>query len=200
MVPGDLAGDGGKSSRGARIPPHDKRATRRARGLEAAVVDNEWMSRRRARPDGRTAATRCESPDPRHFWLPRSTRSASEPQDAPERLVDKDAHDIYRVLVHTPTAVARHGLSPTAIGRSRRAGDRSEQWRCFACTSPPDPKRLAPHGRTTEAGVGEPETVALQTSILAIGPHRGASVLSGCFAKKLVDREFWVVGPRSPVL
>jgi hypothetical protein len=43
MVPEDLAGDGGKSTRGARIPPHDKRAARRARGLEATVVDNEWM-------------------------------------------------------------------------------------------------------------------------------------------------------------
>lgn len=38
MVPEALAGPGSKSARGARIPPHDRRATRRARGLEAAVV------------------------------------------------------------------------------------------------------------------------------------------------------------------
>jgi hypothetical protein len=43
MVPEALAGGGAKGARGARIPPHDKRAMRRARGLEAAVVDNELM-------------------------------------------------------------------------------------------------------------------------------------------------------------
>jgi hypothetical protein len=43
MVPERLAGGGRRTSRGARIPPHDKHATRRARGLEAAVVDNDLM-------------------------------------------------------------------------------------------------------------------------------------------------------------
>jgi len=38
MVPSRLSGGGGR--RGARIPPHDKHATRVARGLEAAIVDN----------------------------------------------------------------------------------------------------------------------------------------------------------------
>jgi hypothetical protein len=41
MVPSQLAGKASNSQRGARIPPHDRRATRRARGLEAAVVDND---------------------------------------------------------------------------------------------------------------------------------------------------------------
>jgi len=44
MVPEALAGSGGKSARAARIPPHAKNATRRARGLEAAVVDHEPMT------------------------------------------------------------------------------------------------------------------------------------------------------------
>lgn len=43
MVPEALAGGGGKRARGARIPPHDNHAMRRARGLESAVVDNELM-------------------------------------------------------------------------------------------------------------------------------------------------------------
>ena len=43
MVPQDLAGAGSATTRGARIPPHHKRATRRARGLEAAMVDNSWL-------------------------------------------------------------------------------------------------------------------------------------------------------------
>ena len=40
MVPEALAGPGGAQSRSARVPPHDRHAMRRARGLEAAVVDN----------------------------------------------------------------------------------------------------------------------------------------------------------------
>ncbi len=40
MVPEELAGTGSRGARGARIPPHSRRATRRAVGLEAAIVDN----------------------------------------------------------------------------------------------------------------------------------------------------------------
>ena len=43
MVPEALAGPPGSQRRGARIPPHSKTATRRAVGLEAAVVDHAPM-------------------------------------------------------------------------------------------------------------------------------------------------------------
>lgn len=43
MVPEELAGGGPRDARGARIPPHSKYATRRARGLEACLVDNDEM-------------------------------------------------------------------------------------------------------------------------------------------------------------
>lgn len=39
LVPAALS-EGGRSHRGARIPPHSKHATRRTVGLEACVVDN----------------------------------------------------------------------------------------------------------------------------------------------------------------
>src|SRR2546423_1341311 len=42
VVPESLSGAGG--TRGGRIPPHSRRATRRATGLEAAVVDNDPMT------------------------------------------------------------------------------------------------------------------------------------------------------------
>jgi len=41
LVPAALAGPGGR--RGARIPPHSKRAARRANGIEAAIVDHNPM-------------------------------------------------------------------------------------------------------------------------------------------------------------
>ena len=43
MAPESLAGPGGKDARAARLPPHHRRAIRRARGLEAALVDNVLM-------------------------------------------------------------------------------------------------------------------------------------------------------------
>lgn len=43
MVPEALAGAPGSQRRGARIPPHSQTATRRAVGLEAAVVDHAPM-------------------------------------------------------------------------------------------------------------------------------------------------------------
>lgn len=48
MVPERLAGPGGR--RGARIPPHHKGVARRARGLEAALVDNSEIAVRALDP------------------------------------------------------------------------------------------------------------------------------------------------------
>lgn len=93
MVPERLAGSGGKSARGARIPPHDKHATRRARGLEAAVVDHDVM-----------IVTALSSADPRAcearvagtaaLMIAKAHKIGERAVDAPDRLVDKDAHDV----------------------------------------------------------------------------------------------------------
>lgn len=166
MVPEGLAGEGGKKARGARIPPHDKRATRRARGLEAAVVDNELM-----------VVTALDAEDPRRhdvrvagpaaLLVAKLHKIGERADDSPTRLVDKDAHDIYRVLVHTPTgSLARdiRGLLVDAL-----AGDVTAQaLRLLREHFADGPEALgsAMAGRTEE-GVGEPATVALQSSILA---------------------------------
>lgn len=52
MVPEDLAGPG---TRGARLGPHGKRAARRAKGLEGALIDREHITIGALDPDdGRT--------------------------------------------------------------------------------------------------------------------------------------------------
>jgi hypothetical protein len=166
MVPEGLAGDGGRFARGARIPPHHKRATRRARGLEAAVIDSDWMivsaltetdhRRYQVRVAGLAALV-----------VAKLHKIGERAADSPERLVDKDAHDLYRILVHEPTAslAASMGrlladdlagqVSSEAVGMLRAL---------FAAG--PDAVGSAMAGRA-ETGVGEPETVALQASILA---------------------------------
>lgn len=172
MVPAELAGDGRKSARGARIPPHDRRATRRARGLEATVVDNTWMvvpalapsdlRRYEARVAGPAALVVAKL----HKIRDRAAERSNRP-DRKDRLVDKDAHDIYRVLLATPTqslaADFRRLLIDDLAGQvTAEAADFLRDH--FA----PGPQATGSEmaGRTEE-GIGEPETVAVQTSILA---------------------------------
>jgi hypothetical protein len=166
MVPEALAGGGGKRARGARVSPHDNRAMRRARGLEAAVVDNELM-----------IVGALDASDPRRHEIRVAGTAAlvvakmhkigERAKDNPDRLVDKDAHDVYRVLVHTPTAALaadfRHLLSDELAGEvtAQAVGLLRE---LFAAG--PDAVGSLMAGRTEE-GVGEPATVALQTAILA---------------------------------
>lgn len=166
MVPEGLAGGGGRSARGARIPPHDSRATRRARGLEAAVVDNEWMivtaldAVDRRRHEVRVAG-------PAALVVAKVHKIRDRAAGSPERIVDKDAHDVYRVLLDTPTE------SLAADFRRLLSDDLAGEVTAQAVTflrehfaAGPDAIGSLMAGRTEE-GIGEPETVALQTSILA---------------------------------
>jgi len=102
LVPERLAGPGAEGRRGARIPPHAPHATRRTAGLEAAVVDHAPQT-----------ITALDESDPRRVVLEVAGPAAllvaklhklGERQHTPDRLVDKDAHDIYRLLVAVETA------------------------------------------------------------------------------------------------
>jgi len=99
MVPDAIAGGGRRS---VQAPPHDKRALRRAVGLEAAVVDNSVMTiRALAADDDRTVEARVAGPA---ALLVAKLHKLGERKDmAPGRLVDKDAYDAYRILVAIPT-------------------------------------------------------------------------------------------------
>jgi hypothetical protein len=97
MVPESLSGQGGR--RGARIPPHSAHATRRTPGLEAAIVDNAPMTIRALDPaDDREATVAVAGPA---ALIVAKLHKIGERKDDPGRLVDKDAHDIYRLFVAT---------------------------------------------------------------------------------------------------
>jgi hypothetical protein len=107
MVPAALAGSGGR--RGARIPPHGRHATRRTPGLEAAVVDHSPMTITALDPeDSRSAEIEVAGPA---ALLVAKLHKLGERQDRPERLLDKDAHDIYRLLVATDTSAVSSTLA-----------------------------------------------------------------------------------------
>jgi hypothetical protein len=96
MVPEDLAGPGGRNARAARIPPHDKRSTRRARGLEAAMVDHPLMTITALDPaDRRSYEAHVAGPA---ALIVAKLHKIGERENTPTRLVNKDAHDLYRIL------------------------------------------------------------------------------------------------------
>lgn len=98
MVPDALAGKGRRS---VQAPPHDKRAFRRAVGLEAAVIDNKVMTIRELAVDNeRVVEARVAGPA---ALLVAKLHKLGERQETPDRLVDKDAYDVYRLLVAIPT-------------------------------------------------------------------------------------------------
>ncbi len=101
LVPEALAGVGGR--RGARIPPHSRRATRRTLGLEAAVVDRAPMLIPSLDDKDRRAAT-VDVAGPAALLVAKLHKLGERSQQ-PDRLVDKDAHDIYRLFVATETAM-----------------------------------------------------------------------------------------------
>lgn len=166
MVPEGLAGDGGKSARGARIPPHDRRAARRARGLEAAVVDNDWMIVGALdETDGRRHEVRVAGLAA--LVVAKTHKIGERAEGAPDRLVDKDAHDIYRVLVYEPTASLATDLRRLlADGLAGRVTEEALEMLRIYFAAGPEATGSAMAGRA-EVGVGEPGTVALQTTILA---------------------------------
>lgn len=163
MVPEALAGRAGR--RGARIAPHSKNAARRAVGLEAAVVDHVPMEvRALAAGDDRIYSTNVAGPA---ALLVAKLHKLGERQETPGRLIDKDAHDVYRLFVAAPTdklAVRLRHLRSDEL-----AGPVTEQALVFLAelfAAGADAPGSMMAGRAEE-GVGEPLTVSASVAILA---------------------------------
>ncbi|MGV9778738.1 hypothetical protein [Streptosporangium sp. NPDC003464] len=165
MVPDALVGPGTKNTRGARIPPHDRRATRRARGLEAAVIDNTVMDVVALAPgDSRTYQVRVAGSA---ALLVAKLHKIAERVTVPHRLNDKDAHDAYRILIDSDTAEL--ATTFTLLARdpiSSKVTKQAVEQLATLFAAGPDALGSTMAGRAEE-GIGEPETVALATSLLA---------------------------------
>ncbi len=93
MVPEDLAGPG---TRGARLGPHGKRAARRAKGLEGALIDRERLTISALDPDdGRTVEMWVAGPG---ALLVAKVHKIAERVGNRDRVRDKDALDVFRLL------------------------------------------------------------------------------------------------------
>lgn len=163
MVPEALAG--GPSRRAARIPPHARNAARRAVGLEAAVVDHAAIELHALAPgDGRVCTANVAGPA---ALLVAKLHKVGERQMTPKRLVDKDAHDIYRLLVAVQTeqlaAKLRELRSDDLAGR---VTEQALEFVAYLFAAGPDAPGSAMAGRAEE-GIGDPPVVSAAVSALA---------------------------------
>ncbi len=163
MVPDQLAGPG--SRRSGNIPPHSDRATRRARGLEAAVVDHAPMRISALDPtDTRTIEINVAGPA---ALLVAKLHKLGDRQQSPNRLVDKDAHDVYRLLVaidSRPLADTLHRLRNHAFCGAVTDQALAHLAQLFA--TGPDAVGSIMAGRAEEL-VGDPANVSASVALLA---------------------------------
>jgi hypothetical protein len=163
LIPEALAG--GRGRRGVDIPPHPRTAARRVRGLEATLVDHSQMEvSALADDDDRRYTLNVAGPA---SLLVAKLHKIYERRDRPDRLVDKDAHDVYRLLVaiDTPTLAGRLSwlaVDDLAAEVTRAAMPMLQE--LFA--SGPDALGSAMAGRAEEL-VGDPAVVSAATAALA---------------------------------
>lgn len=161
MVPEHLAGSG--SRRGVRIPPHAKHSARRAVGIEAAIIDQSPMTVESLDGDGRSAIINVAGPS---ALLVAKLHKLGERVGNPDRLNDKDAHDIYRLLVATEApdlAETVRRLLTDKLSQEVTAQALAYLEQLFVS---PEALGSTMAGRAEE-GVGQPDTVSAAASFLA---------------------------------
>jgi hypothetical protein len=164
MVPETLAG--GSGSRAATHPPHDKRALRRAAGLEAALIDYQPMQIRTLH-EGDDRVIVANVAGPAALMVAKLHKIGDRAEAKPGRLVDKDAHDLYRILVAIDTATLAERVR--MLRANDLAGPGTEKalvWLrdLFAAGPLATGSQMAAR---TEAPFGTAETVAAACAVLA---------------------------------
>jgi len=116
MVPEALAGPG--SRRGARLGPHGKRAARLAKGLEGAIVDRKLTTIPSLDPGTERSVTMLVA-GPAALLVAKAHKIVE--RIGTDRVSDKDALDVLRLLQATETATLVAGLAQLAEDELSRA-------------------------------------------------------------------------------
>ncbi len=163
MVPHGLSNRTKKKARSPRLPPHDNMALRIAVGLEGCVVDNSLMTIPSLdENDERSRAALVAGPA---ALIVAKIHKIHERQGSPDRLQNKDAHDLYRLLVAHETedlAVAFGGLLANPI--SKATTEHTTEWMRELFATPTALGSVM--AGKAEEGIGNPTQVAAATSIL----------------------------------
>lgn len=164
MVPEALAG---KGSRSVEMPPHDKMAARRAVGLEAVVIDYSEIPIPTLDPSDHRSIT-ANVAGPAALLIAKCHKIGERVNDKnPNRLTDKDAHDIYRILVKFDTeSLAETFAHLLADPLSADVTEQAVNYLQSLFGDGPEATGSVMAGRAEE-GVGEPATVSVAISYLA---------------------------------
>ena len=104
IVPSGIAASAG--TRGARLGEHGKRAARKSPGIEVALVDNDILVVGALDPaDNRQLEVRIAGPTAMLVAKAHKIGDRLARPDRPDRLIDKDAGDVYRLMQTTSPAV-----------------------------------------------------------------------------------------------
>ncbi|XUK64670.1 Nucleotidyltransferase AbiEii toxin of type IV toxin-antitoxin system [Plantibacter sp. RU18] len=169
MVPERIAGRG---SRSVTMPPHDRRAARRTRGLEGALVDNAVLIVSALDPaDARSAEIRVAGPAgllvAKLHKLGERAYAAGAAQPESTRLRDKDAHDIYRILVAIRTSELAASFCATLEDElSAEVASEALDYLELLFAAGPQAVGAAMAGRA-ELLAGDPQQVAVSAAALA---------------------------------
>lgn len=160
LVPAALHAGGGR--RGARIPPHSKHAARVVPGLEAAAVSNRPTTIASLEPEADARRIEMRVASPAALVVAKSYKLGERASSEPGRLLDKDAHDLYRLLNATSADEVAGDMQLVLRDRiAAPVASRALDWLAqLAATH--DALIPAMAGRA-EAVVGDPEDVAQRT-------------------------------------
>ncbi|HEX5404852.1 MAG TPA: hypothetical protein VFX16_21395 [Pseudonocardiaceae bacterium] len=117
-------------SRSARIQPHDKMTARRVPGLETAVVDRCPMTIKALDPSD-DRAIRVHVAGPAALLVTKTFKIKDRLSDAsrPDRVVNKDAADVIRIMTTNPAAAVSASFS--ALVTDDRIGTVTAQGLCY---------------------------------------------------------------------
>ena len=160
MVPEAVGGPG---RRGARLGPHGNRAARKARGLEATLVDQQQRTIE-ALEDEDERAFEVAVAGPAALLVAKLHKIA-ERVDTPGRREDKDALDILRLLQAVPTEVIADGVR--TLLDEQISADVTEEALSFLRDLFSEPSRLGCQMAARAAAPLEPEdTIAASCAFL----------------------------------
>ncbi|MFV0532198.1 MAG: hypothetical protein ACK5MR_00920 [Cumulibacter sp.] len=175
MVAEAVAGPSASQRRGWRKPPHNKNAVRRARGIEACLVDHALLSITALDPtDTRVINARVAGPAAlivakthkiAERLAARDAAVAAGGKTTSDRVKPKDAHDIYRIF---------QAIDTDLLADSIRALLRAEVCRTVTTESIKHLREMfntrtaegALLAGAAEAGVGDPDLVASSVALL----------------------------------
>ena len=151
-------------NRSAQIPPHSDRATRRAVGLEACVVQHTAMTIKALDPaDKRSTEANVASTA---ALIVAKIHKIYERKDNPRRLNNKDAHDVYRLLVAetNTTALANSLRELLTHPVSKPVTSQAVAWlgELFESHTAIGSQMAG----ETEAGIGDPEQVSISAYLM----------------------------------